>query len=906
MSIDLVSRRLATLASTNAASALAQAATAYARAPQVALFSSIASANIDASIATIATTGHGAAGRGAALYVCDSLANAALASTYPDLCSASADGRYWRLMPQAGVIGVDQTGAVAGDSSKAVSNVNRIAKVLNYLTYVCGGGTLFAGVGRYWLDGAALGTWGINLPSNVTIEGAGREATVWASTTPATGNILSTSSGSNCVLRSMGFVGRLALTGITRGAMVDCSVTGSLSSEVQYAETGLVFANYFGTAGQSFSDGTNALDGSDFTRSQTGSVLSVTLSSNAALLGATRYARYIVSDAIPLDPAKRYVLTFGSGFMGGVGGARPMVLMFDASGNPLDSGQGNTPAHMFDQNVDTQNGTLTAYISGASSIKLALGAFRNFSTALGLTATWDVSKITLYAAVNDMASFAATGSSTPTAQSQLSLTQCSDFLVQNCDFRMIDRTVIALLACSGTLVSQCRFRFVIQGIVDNNGTGNCILDNNFDLRLRTTGGSLIGSRAFRARAIGGSGATKGVYSRNVIRGASWAIESLPNDPTKTLTVNDNVIEAEFTGLSLACCNYVARGNRILLASDGRFGIEAPGDNPGLTPTYGNCRAMIENNDIRWAEFSGYPGFGVSAAEASSATVKGGFIRAPILIQNAGTQSGGTLRVSGVDGEYGEIALLGRNGPVYADFGSITPYQLCHALGTAATSAVFDLQPVSPVHPVSISATYVMVGLAALMVCAGGSQVRASFPSVLPTSTSYTTDYYLRFIAPSGTWQGNWHIDGFNLLSAPSGMGSNRWCLIVGTPYTGSQLVMRNNRWAGVAVPVPDGGSYTINIVKGDANLAGSYSQTLGTIAAGASVQITGLTLRGASVGNDAAYMVQSATAGGLSGLSARVWPTADNTITLEVTNITSAAITRSSAQTLLVRGMRYL
>jgi len=906
MSIDLVSRRLATLASTNAASALAQAATAYARAPQVALFSSIASANIDASIATLATTGHGVAGRGAALYVCDSLANAALASTYPDLCSVSADGRYWRLMPQSGVISVDHAGAVAGDSSKAANNVTRIAKALSYLAYVCGGGTLFAGVGRYWLDGTQLGAWGFNLPSNVTIQGAGREATIWASTSPESGNILSTSSGTNCVLRNMGFVGRLALTGITRGAMVDCAITGNLSSEVQYATTALTFASYFGTAGQSYSDGSVAVDGSDFTRSLSGSVLSVTLSNTASLLGNTRYARYVVSDAIPLDPAKRYVLSFGTGFMGGVGGARPMVLLFDAAGNPLESGQGNTPAHMFDPNGEWQNSAFTAFITGASSMRLALGAFRNYSTVLGLTATWDLSKIALYSAVNDMASFAPTGNYTPTMQTQVAISQCTDFTIQNCLFSMIDRTCVTLASCNSTVVSQCRFRFVIQGVVDNNGVGNSIVDNDFDLRLRTTGGALIGSRAFRARAIGGSGATKAVYSRNIMRGASWAVESLPNDPAKTLTVNDNVIEAEFVGLSLACCDYVARGNRILLASDARFGIEAPGDNPGLTPSYGNCRAVIENNDIRWSDFAGYAGFGISAAEAASALVKGGFIRAPILMQNAGSQSGGTMRVTGVDGEYGEMALLCRNGPVQADFGRVVPYMLCNPLGTGATSAVFDIQPISPASVVTLRADHVVTGLAALVVCANTSQVRVSFPSVLPASSSYVTDYYLRFMAPGSPWQGNWHVESCNFITPPSGMGSNRWCLIVGAPYAGSQIVLRNNRWAGVAAPVPDGSSYAVNIVKGDVNLSGSYSQTLGTIAAGASTQITGLTLRGASVGNDGAYMVQSTTAGGLAGLSARAWPTADHTITLEVTNITSAAITRSTAQTLLVKGMRYL
>jgi len=79
----------------------------------IGLFNAIGGMLILAGINRIQTSGCSVVGQGPATYVSDSLANSGLATAHPLFCKATANGRYFRLMPDAdGSLPVSASGAV--------------------------------------------------------------------------------------------------------------------------------------------------------------------------------------------------------------------------------------------------------------------------------------------------------------------------------------------------------------------------------------------------------------------------------------------------------------------------------------------------------------------------------------------------------------------------------------------------------------------------------------------------------------------------------------------------------------------------------------------------------------------------------------------------------------------------
>lgn len=81
-------------------------------------FATLASASIAEGIDRIGTTGHAENGKGAATYISDTLCDAALLAAHPACVAQTANGRIFRLLPEAGAITVEQCGAV-GDQGEA-------------------------------------------------------------------------------------------------------------------------------------------------------------------------------------------------------------------------------------------------------------------------------------------------------------------------------------------------------------------------------------------------------------------------------------------------------------------------------------------------------------------------------------------------------------------------------------------------------------------------------------------------------------------------------------------------------------------------------------------------------------------------------------------------------------------
>jgi hypothetical protein len=884
MTIDIISRKLATLASSNAANALSQALIAYQRGASIGNFSTIAQQTIDPTLNTIMTGGYANAALGPAAYVSDALATASLAGSFPGLCAQSADGRYWRLQPLHGAISIEQIGAVPNATGSAVANVAAVKLALAYLALL-GGGTLDAGPGTFWFDATSLGANGLVLPANVTLRGQ-RRATIWAVTDQTAAMLLSTTTNTTVQIEDIELRGRCSLSNLSGGGLRRVAFVGSLSNTVQYAETGIAVAGSFGGAGQTYNDGTTTLNGSDFVHTLSGTALTVTMTGGT--LGATRQQRNVVSDYIPLDITKRYVVDFLAGFLTGAGGNQPVLRLYDANKVELTGSapSWNDAGSPFVPNLDVQNSYSTALIYGAAYMTVQVGSFRDYSTSVGLTAVYDLSKIAIYQLVNDLAGKVLTSS--PGDSGQVLFYNCKNIAVRDCNFTMIDRSCVKLVSCTGSTIAGNVTSYALQGFTDDTGVGNHIIDNHIDLRVATQGGLMIGSRAFRLRGIGGQQSQRGEYSRNTILGASWGIEVLAQNIAYRNTASDNIIEAEFCGLSLTIGTWVANNNRVTLSSSAIFGIEFPGVN-----------GTAHNNSITWREFSGYNGFGYSCSNVVKVVLQGGFTRAPYLTQLTGS-SGGDLHVNGMDGEYGVSAILGRDGPIYAHFGRIVPFStLVFPYNATVGSAIFDIQTNSASYQVSMAADYVTVGASNLISLSGTGYMAACLPEII-TQVAYVVDYYCRITCPTG-WPVHHQWNRCNFINPLGSLFSNQWGLYMNLAAN-SSVMLRGNSWGAGSWPVP-GGTYSRVYIKGDPLLTRTLTnQAVGSIAAGASWSLTGITMTGAMI-NDGTYDVQSTTPGGLAGLIVQAWCTADDTVTLQITNPATSARTVAT-QTIQITARR--
>ncbi len=120
MAIDFIAR---------AAAAAAASAGGSASAPAF-VFTAVGTKSIAAGVSAFTSSGYSGTGLGAANYVSDALATAALAAAHPRCCKQSADGRYWRLVPGAdGKNHFRQVGVVTG---AVVNNYPAIQALFDY------------------------------------------------------------------------------------------------------------------------------------------------------------------------------------------------------------------------------------------------------------------------------------------------------------------------------------------------------------------------------------------------------------------------------------------------------------------------------------------------------------------------------------------------------------------------------------------------------------------------------------------------------------------------------------------------------------------------------------------------------------------------------------------------------
>lgn len=796
-------------------------------------------------------------------------------------------------------------------AASSTANVTALRDAMDALD-ARGGGILVCGAGLFMFDATELGAVGVVIPDSVTISGV-RGATIWASTNPASGNLLSASSGV-VQIEGVELRGKCSFSGLTGGGMRGCTVRGTLSSDVQYAEVAVNWVAAF--AAPTYHDDDGAAPAADYTSGISGNILSMTLSSDTALIGVTRYARYAQCNSVTLDPTAYYIVRFDDGFMSGVGATAPIIQCYDASGNPLDQKQKNFPytgaavANVYVPNETGQfvgtgaGGTnepgnwQTCYIFGASSLKISLGAYRPYGAAPGQTATWDVSKIRIYKMVNDFAGYSRTALAAITQGVQVHYQDCTDIVVEDCDFLRIAGRALLADGCTNTLIQRNRVRFCCQGLYADAGLSDTIQHNYIDMRMRTTGGALIPNIGYRWKGIGGDNSDRITVRGNYVVGASWAIEILLRSSARRGALIGNRVEQCLCAASIPNGDWDALDNIIHPMNDAVIGLELVGE--AAYPFVG--RAI--GNVIRWSDFSGYYGVAYSVNNHGDVVIEGGYVRAPVAVANVESEvdtSTARLTITGVDADIGCTALKYRSrASVVADFGVIRHYKVCYPDGSASGNSVLDISALSEhSNPVHVTAHRVDLGSTQMATVAKVQNISLNMGQVVG-SAAWRTASPIQIFAATGAMK--IRLNNNRFVDMNTSISESAWARLTGTMAAGSTILQRGNSWAGVALPQPTG-TITASQIVGDMRMTAYLTgQVIPTLAAGASVDFTGLSMSGVRVANST-FAVTSYTAGGLSGYAVEAWATADDTCALRLTNI-SGASKSGSTQNLVLRADR--
>lgn len=120
-------------------------------------FTEFASQNINASTKVVQTSGRETVGLGAARYIADGLATAALFAAHPRLVAKTSNNRYFRAMPEAGCVAVETAGA-KGDGVTDDGPAIRAARA--YAAAIGASGARHDGA-RYRVEKMAAGEQGI-------------------------------------------------------------------------------------------------------------------------------------------------------------------------------------------------------------------------------------------------------------------------------------------------------------------------------------------------------------------------------------------------------------------------------------------------------------------------------------------------------------------------------------------------------------------------------------------------------------------------------------------------------------------------------------------------------------------------------------------------------------------------
>lgn len=332
---------------------------------------------------------------------------------------------------------------------------------------------------------------------------------------------------------------------------------GTLVSSQMYLEDFNGVTSYFSTP--TYQDNnTNVIDGSDFTKSVVGNILSINLPSS---LTAT-LSRFVVSSAITLDNTKKYVIKIDDNSITGNGYLGIQFWKCNSSGAELS------------EYIPNSTGTWL-YLDTCEKLKIKIGASRHDHTKLNLTCTFDLSKIHIYEVVNEFSNFA--NNYNPEDGTNISI-YSDDVIVENCEFENMLYASLKIVGGNRNKITNCKIKNSIGGFTTQNGSYNIFDNNKIDLRFKDSNSNLLDSGMFtRNHGIGiGYNERFTEVSNNIIIGASWAIEN-PEGITisQDITLKDNTIKATHCGISICATRGITKNNKIYISSLSLYGIELP-------------------------------------------------------------------------------------------------------------------------------------------------------------------------------------------------------------------------------------------------------------------------------------------------------------------------------------------
>jgi len=339
-------------------------------------------------------------------------------------------------------------------------------------------------------------------------------------------------------------------------------------------------------------DGSDAVyAGADFTHTQVGSYWSLSL---ASLTGTTR--RSIQSSFITLNATDRYVVHAGTVFGQYANFGEVTILRYDAS---------NVYLGLYDPASSGENLCLT----GTAKIKIRVTLRRTTKspTVNPQYTVFQTDQLQFFKLANDAATQNLdTGF---TAATHWQLGNCTNALIQNCEFRYMGRGPISIASSSDCQILNNKIRRCWSGFGPTNSSNITICGNFIDLRQLHTNGNLYNLKFLRHKCIGGYQASNLIVKDNICYGANWAFEATTQTGLQTIITN-NVFNAEIAGISLQSgTNSVITGNAITIASGWpRYGIELP-------ETHVNVD--VSSNSITFRNTCYSVGIGVSASATTS-------------------------------------------------------------------------------------------------------------------------------------------------------------------------------------------------------------------------------------------------------------------------------------------------
>lgn len=342
-----------------------------------------------------------------------------------------------------------------------------------------------------------------------------------------------------------------------RNRVEDVTFVGTLSTTTNFEAVARGVTSLF--SAPTYQSHTAAtLDGSDFTHSLSGDLLTVGLPS--ALTSAL--GRFAVSAMLALDPAEKYVIDCADDFVTGDAAAPIQLWTTDGSGNEVAQ-------------VTLAGGGPLNCFTGASGLKLKLGCSRHDHTKLNLSAVFDLSKITIYRVLNDLAA----GSVGNGVEGGTNLDCYSaDTIIENCTFTRMKRAAFKAVNSTRVKVMNCVVRDSLGAITTETSVDDEIVGNDIDLRLLDTDGNRVptGLSLRNHGVIGGANCRGTLISGNRIKGASWAIENAENGTlSNRMVISRNEIDAVHCGISASSLNGRVHHNNIKCSPIMFAGIELP-------------------------------------------------------------------------------------------------------------------------------------------------------------------------------------------------------------------------------------------------------------------------------------------------------------------------------------------